>query len=130
MAINFDALVVTPCMNAFAIPCTVTPLASIPKAPTPYQARGIYSLKQIDLLLEDGTRFFSVTITFGMRLAELPALPVAGDTFVIAPSGKPLNYVVDHVGGDGQGGINVFMKSKQASILPIPVIQALYTPSA
>jgi hypothetical protein len=99
VAIDFDALVLDPCMATFAKDVTITPFKSQPGAPS-YAARGIWEAPEIDVPLEDGTVLSSNTIRLGVRLSEFTVPPVTGDKVTV--DGQ--SYLIDDPDDDGQGG--------------------------
>jgi hypothetical protein len=100
--IDFDALVLAPCEDTFAIPVTVTPIASQRGAP-PYAARGIFASRALQIAVEDGAMLADQQTTLGIRFADFPVPPLADDRFVI----KGVTYEAITVHPDGQGGADI-----------------------
>lgn len=106
--INFDALVLSPAMDAFAWPITVAPCNG-----TAYSARGSFDAESQRVLLEDGNELASVRISLGIRLNEFATVVRQGDKITITPPfgiGTTKTYSVDAVTPDGQGGADVVLK--------------------
>lgn len=104
--IDFDALVLAQCQDAFARPVTVTPLVSRPGQPA-YAARGVWSSKPVDVGMEDGAILSSQDHTLGVRLAEFAVPVAAGDRIEIPAAGSLPRIglcLVEDTDDDGQGG--------------------------
>lgn len=110
--IDFDSLVLSPVQDIFARPIIVTPLQSQPGAP-PYNARGVWSAKPADVLLEDGSVLNSQDLTLGIRKSEFAVMIEQGDTIEI-PAAGPYPRVgicaIDKFNVDGQGGVELVLK--------------------
>ncbi len=115
MSVDFDALVLAPCEEVFSHPVTITPVVSDPNA-SPYEARGIWTIKVTDILTEDGGSFSNRKITLGIQLSEFEIVPKEGDWVSTPVSHLPLAYwqgdvlpnsvidfVIDDATPDGQG---------------------------
>lgn len=102
---DFDNLVLSPCMAAFGVTVTVTPLKSQPSAP-PYTATGIYDRAVSIVMMADGSEMASTNVTLGIRLSDFSVPPREGDK--IALNGK--TYKVDASFPDGQGGAELKLK--------------------
>lgn len=109
MAIDFDALVLGPCMDAFAEDITVDPRVSRPGQP-PYAARGSYHERAVDVALTDGAILSSAEKTLGVRLSEFEAPPVQGDLIVL----RHVMFMVEDLDDDGQGGTLITLKELRA----------------
>lgn len=109
--IDFDALVLAPAMATFARPISVTPAASQPAAPA-YRARGVWSVRNVDIQGQDGIYSGQVR-TLGVRLSEFAIPPVQGDR-VDLPAVLSLpaeaTHTIEDVDDDGQGGAVWTMK--------------------
>lgn len=116
---NFDTLVLAPAQNSFAKPLTISPLASLPGA-APYAARGIWTVRVVDVILDDGGQLTTRTIEIDVRLSEVPALPMQGDQITIiadiqtefsgVPIGSQLLLQVDDVRMDSGGAAKLLLK--------------------
>lgn len=124
MSIDLSALVLGPCMDAWAKPVTVTPVKSQPTA-SPFGMRGVWTVDNINLVADNGTPFSSRTIKFGIKLDELSVPLVQGDYLTTLASDLPMGYlkdiyapgtkvdfVVDNDQPDGQGGTVLILKRK------------------
>jgi hypothetical protein len=122
MPTDFSGLVLAPAMAAFALPVTITPLVSQKNA-APYAAQGIWTITDLDLVLEDGEAFSNRTLKFGIRLSDYVVAPKQGDWVTSAVKYLPLTYwqgdfdptsdidlIVDDVRPDGQGGATLILK--------------------
>ena len=124
MSIDFSALVLGPCMDTFARPLTVYPVASQPTAPQ-YANRGIWIIDQVPFVGEDGILMSTRTVKMGIMLVDYPVPPQQYDFISVAvadlPMGyktdtlnpnKPVDFVIDDVNPDGQGGAHLTLKRK------------------
>ena len=102
---DFDNLVLSPCMAAFGVTVTVTPLKSQPTA-EPYTATGVYDRSESIVMMADGSEMASTNVTLGIRLSDFTVPPREGDK--IALNGK--TYKVDALFPDGQGGADLRLK--------------------
>jgi hypothetical protein len=113
--LDFDALVLAPCMDAFAIDILVAPLISRPGAPV-YPARGIYNQRSIDVPTEDGSILNSHTVELGIRLSEYPIPVKQGDRITIVTPPPGANgmagrvFTIEDLNEDGQGGSGLVLK--------------------
>jgi hypothetical protein len=116
---NFDALVLGPAQNSFSKPLTISPLASIPGT-TPYVARGIWTVRVVDVILDDGSQLTTRTLEIDVRLSELPVLPMQGDQITIVADvqsefsgvsiGSPILLQIDDVRLDSGGAAKLLVK--------------------
>ena len=128
MAIDFSRLVLGPAMDVFAIPVTWTPTVSQPAQP-PYMVNAIWTVKDVDVIMEDGSVLASKSIELGIQYSLFAVPPRKGDgvqitltEFMIAQMGQvavnrgfanPANYLIDQVRPDGQGGARIVLKALQ-----------------
>lgn len=111
--IDFDSLVLGPCMNVFARPIIVTPAASQPLTPVAYTGRGIWSSKPVDIPMEDGI-MSSQEQTLSLKASEFLVPPGPGDKIEIPAEGSFAaigKFVVEDVDDDGQGGLTLSLKT-------------------
>jgi len=116
---DFDTLVLNPAQNSFGKPLTINPLFSIPGA-APYAARGIWTVKVVDIILDDGGQLTTRTLEIDVRLSELPILPMQGDQITIVGDvqtefsgvtiGSQIVLQVDDVRMDSGGAAKLIMK--------------------
>lgn len=122
MSIDFSVLVLGPCQEAFGKVATITPRASMPGAPS-YDNRGIWAVKDVQIVTEDGTILSNRTITFGIRLSEYGVPPKQGDLITTKVGDLPIGFVQETMGPDtpiiflvddqkpdGQGGAVITVK--------------------
>ena len=115
MAIDFSNLVLAPAMTTFALSIQIIPTVSQPNysapalAPQAYVAQGIWTVQDVDVLLEDGSTLASKSYILGIRFADYLIPPVKGDGVVL----NAANYVIDQVRPDGQGGARLILKAMQ-----------------
>jgi len=122
MGVDFSSLVLAPAMSIFSRVVTISPVKSRPNEAA-YQARGVWKVDNVDIILENGGRFSNRTITLGIRLAEFTVAPVEGDGVSTEVSQLPLgywqanvdltfpiNFVIDDAFPDGQGGCLLALK--------------------
>lgn len=100
MPIDFDALVLGPCMDTFAEPITVDPLASQPGV-TPYAAQGIFSSRPYDVMLDDGSSYQDQLTTIGVQISQFAVPPTAKDIITV----RGVQYLAADAQKDGQGGL-------------------------
>lgn len=104
--IDFSALVLRPAMVTFAQGIMVTPVISQPGLP-PYEARGSFNFKAVDVQLESGVVHSTNQPALGVRLADFPVMPMQEDQIVM-PQGS---YIVADVILDGQGGADLMLRN-------------------
>ena len=122
MAIDFSALVLGPCQDAFGHPVSILPVASQPGQGA-YAARGIWTVDDVNLVTEDGGNFSSRTLKLGIRLSEFPIYPKQGDRITSSTADLPLAYweapippagtvdfLIDDFRPDGQGKADLILK--------------------
>jgi hypothetical protein len=106
MAVNFSTLVKLPCQDLFAVPITVTPIASRPGQPA-YASRGIFNTGAIDVALTDGSIFSDQQTILDVRDIEYGDVPPAQGDLINIPfdcNGAPLgNFEVTDSSKDGGG---------------------------
>ncbi len=110
--IDFDALVLTSAQNAFARPIIVTPTKSQPGQPA-FAARGIWTAKPVDVVMEDSSVMVSQDLTLGIRRAEFPVMLQQGDAIEIPAAGSMPRVgvcAIDKINADGQGDVLLVLK--------------------
>lgn len=125
MPIDFQAMVLGPCMDTFARPVTVTPVKSQPLV-AQYDSRGIWEVTAIDIVTEDGGSMQSRNIKLGIQFNDYTIIPAQGDIIESKASDIPLAYwqgyvdpnssiefLVDDQRPDGQGGAYLILKRKK-----------------
>lgn len=114
--IDFSDLVLGPCMETFAEPMIVDPVASQPGA-VPYQARGVFTSRPYQVELGDGTVVADQQTTIGYRLSEFAVPPTARDLITV----RGTQYISTDLQADGQGGATLILRRTKPSgttILP------------
>lgn len=124
MSVDFNSLVLGPCMDAFQKSCTVTPTKSQPMA-APYAARGVFTVDNITVPMDDGGTLSSRVLKYGIKLDEFTVPPLQYDTLTFKVSDLPMGYLkdvlnpaatvdflVDSDQPDGQGGTTLILKRK------------------
>jgi hypothetical protein len=112
--LDFSSLVLRACMDTFARPVTITPLASQPSAPA-YTGRGIWSSKPVDVQTESGILSSQIQ-TLDLRAVEFPVLPQPGDKVLVDAFGSLPRIglcLIEDTDDDGQGGIVLSLKVVQ-----------------
>lgn len=99
--IDFDALVLGPCLATFAIDVRVEPAASQPGMRS-YAARGVYDERPVDVDVGEGQIFSSAAKRLGVRYSEFSVAPQQGDFVTIVKTG--MRFRVEDLDDDGQGG--------------------------
>ena len=114
--IDFNALVLGPATNVFAISIRVSPLVTQPGAPA-YDARGVYSSTALDVVMGDDTIFSDQQTKLGIRLSEFPTPPPdRGDLIEMTEPTHPtfgMKYWVGDSDLDGQGGCDLLLRTQQ-----------------
>jgi hypothetical protein len=113
--IDFDALVLNPCENIFAIACKFTLATTKPEA-APVFARGIYSSGPVDVAMQDDTIFSDQQTSLGIRLRDFETLPDRGDIVEIVDARHPSfgnRYWIGDSDLDGQGGAMLLLRTQQ-----------------
>jgi hypothetical protein len=82
MAINFSITNYLPCQDLFGRPITVDPVGS-QLGGSPYQARGIYDSRTLNVPMEDGSILSDQDTILDIRDAEFPILPRQDDIITI-----------------------------------------------
>lgn len=114
--IDFDSIVLSQCMDVFAIDVIVAPVVSQPGAQS-YYARGVYAQRSINVPTEDGSILNSHTDELGIRLSEFIIPVKQGDrvTFVTTPPGANgmvgRVFAIEDLNEDGQGGSGLILKN-------------------
>jgi len=78
MAINFSVMCYLPAMNTFAVPCTFYPMNG-----APYDARGILSTQELNVIAEDGSIVSTQKTIFDILAYEFSVLPQQRDQVYI-----------------------------------------------
>src|SRR5262245_11305243 len=119
--IDFDAIVLKPAGDIFAIVVTFTPLQSAPGDP-PFVLQGVYSSDPYDVEMEDGTIFSDQRTKLGVRLWDFPgAPPDRNDLVEITDSRHPANgkkFWIGDVDEDGQGGAYLLLRTQKEHTPP------------
>lgn len=113
--IDFDALVLGPAMDVFARPVRITPVKSAPGRAA-FDARGIWSSKPQDVMLEDGGVLSTNVLTLDIRASEFAYVPAQGDViFIPAEGSQPElgSFTVDDNDSDGQAGYVLTLKARK-----------------
>lgn len=123
-AVDFSGLVLGPCMDAFSVPITVTPVQSQPMA-GPYPARGSLHVDNIEVMAENGEPFATRVLKCGIKMDEFSNPPVQYDIITLNVSDLPMGYrrdvltvgstadfTIDNPRPDGQGGMTLVLKRK------------------
>ncbi|MBU6246464.1 MAG: hypothetical protein KGN77_01810 [Xanthomonadaceae bacterium] len=105
MTIDFDTLVLGPCMDAFGEPVVWMPAVGGASVSTTGVFDAFY--KEIaEAGAEVGT---AITRTFlGVRASSLPSLPVENDTFFLP--NRNATYIVSEADSDGIGHLRIFLR--------------------
>ena len=90
MAINYSLSVYKVVFDQFARPVTIFPVASQP-GETPYEARGIYDSRYLDVQAEDGSVVSSQKTILDIREAEFAVLPMQFDRIAIPAAAGSLD---------------------------------------
>jgi hypothetical protein len=113
--IDFDALVLKPATDVFAINVVYTPTVSNPAA-LPFATRGVYSSTDLDVELQDGTIYSDQQTKLEVRLAEFAAYPTEGDFVTITDARHPAygkQFWIGDLDEDGQGGGRLLLRLKE-----------------
>lgn len=126
--IDFDALVLAPCMSVFGQRVVVTPTVSQPNAPA-FVAQGVFAQRPTRWETAEGNFVTTMETTLGIRLADFYLPPKQGDsvliggadisgslgpgTLQIVPNLTTIggtNWFVWDINADGQGGASLTIK--------------------
>lgn len=113
MGVDFDALVLSPCEDIFAIACRFT-LAIDPA--NPIDARGVYSSAPVDVQMENETIFSDQQTSLGIRLRDFVVPPDRGDMVEIIDANHPAfgsKYWIGDTDLDGQGGSTLLLRAQE-----------------
>src|ERR1700722_4481696 len=88
---DFSDLVLGPAMDAFCLAVPAPPPLSQPNG-SPYAARGVWTITDVDIVTEDGGSLSNRTLKFGIRLAEFTVAPKQGDWISSIVANLPLSY--------------------------------------
>ena len=113
--IDFDALVLNPCEDIFAILVKFTLAATKPEA-APVVVRGIYSSAPVDVIMQDETIFSDQQTSLGIRLRDFDIPPDRGDIVEIIDQRHPAfgnKYWIGDSDLDGQGGATLLLRTKE-----------------
>ena len=117
MAVNFSTMAKLPCQDMFAVPITVTPIASRPGGPA-YAARGIFNTGSIDIGTTDGSVFSDQQTILDVRDAEFGNVPPAQFDRILIPfdcNGAPLGeFEVTDASKDGGGQTTLTLRKFEA----------------
>jgi hypothetical protein len=95
VAVDFDALVLKPCIATFGEPITYTPAGGSPIA-----ISGVFDPAYTHVTLNDsGIPFTSILPVLGIRMLVLPQAPEQDDLV----TARGLNYIVRDALPDGRG---------------------------
>lgn len=114
--IDFDAIVLNPLENIFSIVCKFTFSQSRPNAPT-FICRGIYSKRDLDVEMQDGTIFSDHEVALGIRKRDFDIVPDIGDQVEIIDRRHPAfgaKYWIGDSDDDGQGGATLLLRNTEA----------------
>lgn len=106
MGVDWSNVVLKPCQDAFGIPVVVDPRRSRREAPIPYTARGIWTQRESNIVLEGSGLLSDLITTLDVRIAEFTIPPVAQDYVVV----NGIEYFIDDVQDDGQGNRRCTLK--------------------
>jgi len=105
--IDFSTLVLEPAMATFGRVVTIDPLDSQPGKP-PYDARAVYSSRQIDVMSQDGAVLSDQQTTLGIRLADFEVPPKPRDKCTVDQVDG--TFIIDDQHFDGQGGATLTLR--------------------
>jgi hypothetical protein len=90
-------------MLVFAIPVTHTP-----KGGMGYTTEGIWTLQHLDVMMDDGSKLSTETISLDIQLTQFKVVPVIEDVITLT-SGQA--FVIDDIHPDGQGAAKLILKA-------------------
>jgi len=107
-----------PCQDMFAVPITVTPVASRPGQPA-YSARGIFNTGATDVPLTDGSIFSDQQTILDVRDFEFGNMPPMQGDLINIPldcNGAPLgDFEVTDADKDGGGQTTLTLRKYEAA---------------
>jgi hypothetical protein len=100
-------------MAIFAVPVMITPTVSQPASggATSYWSGGIWTVQHLDVMMDNGSKMSTVTISLGIQLGNFEVTPCVGDMITIATGQQ---YLIDDIQPDGYGGAKLILKATQA----------------
>ena len=116
MAVNFSTLCKLPCQDMFAVPVTITPVASQP-GEAAYGARGIFNTGPVDVAMTDGSIYSDQQTILDIRDAEFDVVPMQGDRVTIPfdCNGAPLgDFEITDTDSDGGGQTTCSLRRYEA----------------
>jgi hypothetical protein len=105
MGLNFDKLVLGPCVSAFGRRVTYRPLASAPGVAA-FAVSGIFEAEHEMIERRDGADHSSVAPVLAVRLSAFAVPPRAGDEIVIGAE----TYQVWDPRPDGEGKLDLILR--------------------
>jgi len=98
MSIDWNALVIAPCMGVFGEAATY-----LPRVGAPFAITGVFDNAYKEIALSEyGTDVATLYPAIGVNLADFPSPPLQGDQITIAATGK--TYAVRAPRPDSHGG--------------------------
>jgi len=113
MTIDFNQLVLGPCMGTFAETneVLVTPWPATTDSGPAYTTRGIYSSGPIDVALQEGGIFSDQRTSLGIKLDEWPDIELNYRVDVKVKGVGVVRYWVGDIDTDGQGGATLTLRT-------------------
>lgn len=121
---DFSSLCLSPQMAIFGRQVMIDPEKSNPNGAT-YAATGIFTIAAFDIPTDAGGFMTTISIKFGIRMADFAYPPKQGDLLSTPVSNLPVGYwqgwanptttldfLVDDVRPDGQGGATLILVRK------------------
>lgn len=107
--IDWDALVLAPCMAVFGEEPEMRPMYRRQAGGAPFPVDGIFDDAYLAVIMAaDGDpAIATIDPVMGVRLAQFPAEPEQGDTVMIPRVAK--TYMVSNVQPDGKGGAKLVL---------------------
>lgn len=116
MPIDFEALVLGPCMDTFARLCTFYPRSSVdtdhPDG-VPYQGRAIFSSASFDVVMMEQLPFSDQKTEIGIKLGDYVDVGVPDRDDRVRVPGSPLTFFISDTSIDGQGGMKLQLRKTE-----------------
>jgi hypothetical protein len=103
MAIDFDALVIKPCVSIFGEPIIYTAVGSL----NPLSINGVFDPANHDIVINEGVPMTMLRPVLGVYVADFPSPPQQNDICVV----RGVTYTVREPIFDGRGNCKLYLNN-------------------